>query len=197
MMKAIADRRSIRKYADTPVQKAMIEDIIRAGMLAPSSKNRQPWRFVVAAGGAKEEMLRAMLRGLEREEREPLLPGSACHMAGARHTLEIMRRAPVVIAVVNALGQALDEPLTPEKRVYEICNAQSIGAAMENMTLEATALGLGSLWICDTFFAQRELSEWLGVTGVLTAAMAVGYAGEAPPARPRKSMEEIVEWRCD
>lgn len=74
---------------------------------------------------------------------------------------------------------------------------RSPSARRWRMTLEATALGLGSLWICDTFFAQRELSEWLGVTGVLTAAMAVGYAGEAPPARPRKSMEEIVEWRCD
>lgn len=196
MLKAIADRRSIRQYADRPVPKAMIEDIVRAGMLAPSSKNRQPWRFVVVSGGAKEEMLRAMLRGLEREERVPLLPNSACHMEGARHTLEIMRQAPVVIAVVNALGQALGEPLSPEERVYEICNAQSIGAALENMTLEATELGLGSLWICDTFFAQWELSEWLGAKGVLTAAMAIGYADEMPHARPRKSMADIVEWRC-
>lgn len=197
MIKAISDRRSIRQYTDQPVPEAMIRDIVSAGMLAPSSKNRQPWRFIVISGGTKEEMLRAMHRGLEREKNEPLLPDSACYMTGTRHTIEMMRQAPVVIAVVNALGRALEEPLSPEERVYEICNVQSIGAAMENMALEAAELGLGSLWICDTFFAQRELSEWLGAKGVLIAAMAVGYADEAPPARPRRSMEDIVEWRCD
>ena len=41
-----------------------------------------------------------------------------------------------------------------------VTNAQSIGAAIENMILEATDLGLGSLWICNSFFAQQELSEW-------------------------------------
>lgn len=47
----------------------------------------------------------------------------------------------------------------------------------------------------DTYFAYRELCEWLGSGGELPAAMAVGYADEKPPARPRISMEEAVEWR--
>mgnify|MGYP002564349117 FL=1 len=43
-----------------------------------------------------------------------------------------------------------------DERVPEICNAQSIGAAIENMTLTATELGLGSLWICDTFLHRKS-----------------------------------------
>ncbi len=82
-----------------------------------------------------------------------------------------------------------------EDRIAEICNTQSIGAAIENMILTATDLGLGSLWICDTFFAQKELDEWLGAEGELFAALAVGYAAEAPQARPRKEMRDVVEWR--
>ena len=52
---------------------------------------------------------------------------------------------------------------------------------------------LGSLWICDSFFAQKELSAWAG--GELYAVLAVGYADEAPTARPRKKVEDVVEWR--
>ena len=80
-----------------------------------------------------------------------------------------------------------------DERVSEICNSQSIGAAIENMTLEAAAQGLGSLWICNSFFAQKELSDWAGCE--LYAVLAVGYADEAPEARLRKRTEDVIEWR--
>lgn len=195
MLPAITDRRSIRKYRDTPVKRQMVEEILRAGMIAPSSKNRQPWRFIVAEGRAKAQSLAAMERGLEREKKQPLLPQSAQHLEAARHTLRIMEQAPVVIFVVNPLGIGMNRSLTVEERVYELCNAQSIGAALENMSLTAFDLGLGSLWICDTYFAQEELMGWLGAEGELAAAMAVGYAAESPQARPRKKLEDAVEWR--
>ncbi len=203
MIQAITDRRSIRKYQDKPVPRCMVEEIIKAGILAPSAKNRQPWKFVVAAGGAKEGMLAALAAGLEREKREPFLPESACHLDGAEYSFSIMKHAPVVIFIINPLakkfggvtGHEDGSCCSEEDRVAEICNAQSVGAAIENMILTATDLGLGSLWICDTFFAQKELDEWLGAEGELFAALAVGYAAEAPQARPRKEMRDAVEWR--
>lgn len=33
-----------------PVAKELIERILQAGMMAPYSKNRQPWKFIVASG---------------------------------------------------------------------------------------------------------------------------------------------------
>ena len=195
MLPAITDRRSIRKYRDTPVKRQVVEEILRAGMLAPSSKNRQPWRFIVAEGRAKAQSLAAMERGLEREKKQPLLPQSAQHLEAARHTLRIMEQAPVVIFVVNPLGIGMNRSLTVEERVYELCNAQSIGAALENMSLTAFDLGLGSLWICDTYFAYDALREWIGGPGALAAAMALGYAAGNPPPRPRKPVETVTEWR--
>ena len=76
MLDAIAARRSIRKFKNTPVPRHIIEEIIKAGALAPSSKNRQPWHFVVTTGKAKEEALAAMEQGLRREAQQPLLPGT-------------------------------------------------------------------------------------------------------------------------
>lgn len=194
MISEIAERRSIRKYKEKPVPQAMIKEIIQAGALAPSSKNRQPWKFTVVTGNAKEEMLEVFRQGLERERISPLLPESAGHLGGAAYTLEIMRQAPAVIFCIHTLGLPLSQTLTVEERVSEICNVQSIGAALENMTLAAAGLGLGSLWICDTYFAQPELCRWLQTEG-LAAAMAIGYADEAPAARPRKKVDEMIEWR--
>ena len=195
MLDAIAARRSIRKFKTTPVPRHIIEEIIKAGTLAPSSKNRQPWHFVVTTGKAKDEALSAMEQGLRREAQQPLLPESAQYIAGAWNTLTIMRQAPVIIFVVNTLGLDLLTPQNAENRVFEICNAQSIGAAVENMSLAAVENGLGSLWICDTYFAYDELKAWLGGAGEPFAAMAIGYAAEAPRPRPRRALENIVEWR--
>lgn len=195
MIQEIKDRRSIRRYKPAPVPRSAIEEILQAGILAPSSKNRQPWKFIVVSGREKESMLEAFSKGLLREKEHPLLPGSAMHLSGAEYTLQIMRQAPVIIFILNPLGLSFDETLTAEDRIYEICNAQSIGAAIENMTLAAENLGLGSLWICDTYFAYEELRGWLKDEGQLSAALALGYADEAPHARPRKSFEQTVEWR--
>ena len=195
MLSAIVNRRSIRKYKNMDVPRYLIEEIIQAGILAPSSKNRQPWKFVVATGDAKSECLKCMKKGLEREKEHPLLPESADYLSGAKYTLEIMEQAPVMIFIVNSLGVDIHSDLNSEQRIYEICNAQSIGAAIENMILAATDLGLGSLWICDTYFAYKELCDWLHMEGELFAALTIGYADEMPSPRPRNKIDDIVEWR--
>ena len=144
MLPAIADRRSIRRYKEEPVPREAIEAVLQAGILAPSSKNRQPWRFVAATGRAKAEALGMMAAGLDREARRPLLPESSGYLSGARQTLAVVAQAPVAVFVIDALSPDPRSPQTPEERIYSLCNAQSIGACMENMALTATAMGLGS-----------------------------------------------------
>ena len=61
---AIKNRRSIRRYQEKAVSKAMIQEILQAGILAPSSKNRQPWKFVVVEGESKKDMISAMQYGI-------------------------------------------------------------------------------------------------------------------------------------
>ncbi|MEA2246187.1 MAG: hypothetical protein QOH46_716 [Solirubrobacteraceae bacterium] len=46
---AIASRREVRRYADRPVPADVERRILEAGRVSGSSKNRQPWRFVVAS----------------------------------------------------------------------------------------------------------------------------------------------------
>ncbi len=106
-----------------------------------------------------------------------------------------MEQAPVTVLAVNPLGRGMDAPQTLEERVLEICSIQSISASIQNLLLAATDKGIGSLWICDIYFAYPELSAWLGEEGQLVAAVALGYPEESPAPRPRKPLEEILRWR--
>lgn len=193
---SISKRRSIRKYKNQSISHETIEKIIEAGINAPSSKNRQPWRFVVITEKEKESMLKAMSKGIQNEINDNgLLPGSRQHIAGANYTVEIMKQAPVTIFILNILGKSPLEKLSPEERFYEMANMQSIGAAIQNMSLTAVELGLGSLWICDVYFAYRELCKWLNTDSQLVAAISLGYPDEEPSRRPRLQLSDVTEWR--
>ena len=63
MILAINNRRSIRKFLDKPISQDDITEIIQSGIKATSSKNRQPWKFIVVQEYEKEEMLNAFRRG--------------------------------------------------------------------------------------------------------------------------------------
>ena len=199
-LQAIKDRRSIRKFKPDAISEMDLHTILEAGIAAPSSKNRQPWHFTVVRGDAKEELAQVMERGLNLEIKahEPFLPDSMKFINGAFTSVNVMREAPVVVLVSNDLGRCTDfaSNLSVDERVAELCNVQSVAAAVENMLLAAHELGIGSLWICDIFFAYPELSEWMEKKnlshGMLVAALAFGYADEAPKARTRKSLHDVV-----
>ncbi len=195
-MNAIEERRSIRKYRQQSVSREQIEMLVEAARLAPSAKNRQPWKYIVYTGAEKQKLLQAMETGLEKEEKQhSLLPQSAFGLPDAFHTLDIMRQAPVVLIVMNTNGTSPYEPVDPDGRLSEICDSLSIGASIENLLLRATEMGLGTLWIANTCFAYDNLMEVIGEKGQLIGAIALGYAEEQPLPRPRRNLEEILEYR--
>lgn len=192
----IAERRSIRKYNSQGVNREQIETIVEAARLAPSAKNRQPWKYIVYTEKEKGKLLDVMEKALKKEQIEhTLLPQSAFGLEDAFHTLRIMREAPVIIIVINTNGRSPYEPVNADQRVAEICDSLSIGASIENMLLKATDLGLGTLWIANTCFAYKDLVRFIKEPGQLIGAVALGYADEHPNPRPRKKLEDILEYK--
>lgn len=195
-MQEIKNRRSIRKFKGDAVPRACIEEMVQAATLAPSAKNRQPWKFIVYQGTAKDELVNVMKQGVEREkvghERMPSWTGG---LADAENTVRVMQEAPVLIAVLNTNGKTPFSGIANEDRIVEICDSLSIGAAIENMILSAMEQGLGTLWIANTCFAYDELMDYIDTEDQLTGIVAVGYANEQPDQRPRKCMEDVLEFR--
>lgn len=193
---AIANRRSIRKFSQKDIPAELIEKILACGMQAPSAKNRQPWKFIVVTNKEKPAMLCAMLAGIDHEEKKAgLLPNSSAFAASARYTAQAMEQAPITVFVFNTEKNALWNEAAVEQKFFDIANIQSIGASIQNMILAATDLGIGSLWICDVFFAYREICKWLGEENQMIAAISFGYPEEKPGPRPRKRYENVVQWR--
>lgn len=195
MIPAIYERRSIRKFLPTLVPHQEIVDILQSGIKAPSSKNSQPWRYVVVEGIPKGEMIAAFRKGVENRKQENSLPPRIMELLPAvEHTIHCMEQAPVIIFAINPFGTSPFTKLTAEQHLAELTCTQSISASIQNMLLAATEKKLGSLWICDIYFAYPELCQWLATDGELVAAIALGYPGEQPTERPRKPMDEIVTW---
>ncbi|MBG0770473.1 MAG: nitroreductase family protein [Anaerolineaceae bacterium] len=183
---AISKRVSIRKYQDKEIPQEMLDQILNAAILSPSGKNKQPWKFYVVRGEKRAEMVREMQKGMDRLGEQGINTGSA------RYTIRVMEQAPVTIFVFNPFSR---HPLSPRdvQEVYgDMVDIQSIGASIQNMLLEATELGLGSLWICDVYFGYEELCAWLGEESELIAAVSLGYADHEPRPRPRKPVDEVT-----
>lgn len=174
----IEKRRSIRKFSNKEVPDNLIKQIIYHGSIAPSGKNRQPWRFVVV----KNKKIKAQISELMTIKANDMTDKNEA--TGVKNTAKVINEAPVFIAVFNIKGKK-----------NQNSNLQSIGASIENMCLSATDLGLGSLWICDIDCCFSEIQKLLGKPQMtLVAGIALGYALEAPKARPRLKVEEITDW---
>ena len=61
LKETIKNRRSIRKFKNTEISKEIIEDLIECARLAPSAKNRQPWKFVIVTDNIKNQIADIML----------------------------------------------------------------------------------------------------------------------------------------
>lgn len=196
MLQAIDDRRSIRKYKEDAVDRKIIEEMIYSATLAPSAKNRQPWKFIVYEGKAKDDLVKVMRKGIEEEKQShALMPEWGFAIPDAENTVRIMEEAPCLIVVLNTNQKTPFASIEKEKRIVEICDSLSIGAAVENMILTATDYGLGTLWIANTCFAYNDLVDFIGTSDQLTGIVAVGYKNENPDKRPRKKLEDIVEYK--
>ncbi len=193
---SITMRRSIRRYTDTPVPEALIEEILEAARCAPSAKNRQPWFYTVYQGEAKARFLKAFEAGINREKSgEAILPDSARVLPDAFYSLKILSSCPVLIVVQNTNAGDPYLPVSSDKRIAELCDSLAIGASVQNMLLKAIELGLGTLWIANSFFAYPELEAQLGDTAQILSIIALGYPAQDPPARPRKTLDEIRHYR--
>jgi len=175
---ALKGRRSVRKYFDKSVREELVRQVIEAATYAPSAKNGQQWRFTVLTEDAKKgltDLFRCKLEMVsKRIGRE--------NMGSSFSSCSIMEEAPVVIVVWNAGERGWDTEI------------HSVAAAIQNMLLKAYALGLGTVWIGDIFYALDALKSHLGKPWKLMAAVALGWHAQIPESRPRKTVDEVTEF---
>jgi nitroreductase len=180
LMEAINGRRSIRRYTSKPVDNKTLNTILEAARQAPSWANTQCWRFVVV----RDRQLRNKLAdtGIDVATGKP------------NRGTEAMRVTPIAIVVcaeMRKAGYSIKEPKKPvtDKGDWYMYD---VALAMQNLTLAAHALGLGTVHIGA--FDAIKVAEILRVPeGYAVVSMTpLGYPDEEPNPRPRKEMAKIV-----
>lgn len=173
LQEVIEKRKSIRSFLSTHIDDKVIYELIDAARLAPSAKNRQPWKFYIAKGEIKQKIIELMKKWhISNFPNKTSVLGTAV----------AMEQAPVVLLVFK------DSPSQ-----FERSDTLSIGGgAIEHILLKATEVGLGSLWIADTWYVKEEISKLIGTDLELYSAIAVGYSAENFPPRQKKSLQEII-----
>lgn len=175
VQECIKKRSSCRKYTNVPISTETLYDIISAARWAPSPKNRQPWRFAVLQGEFKKQIIVECLHSLNKKS--VVFDYLMDEEKGTEiHTFKIIEQAPVLILVFNA---------SPSETVLNNCNVsfdylnmQAIGAAIQNMLLRATEIGLGSLWVGDILSAEQIITKYYPDSGKLVAGVVLGFSLE-------------------
>ncbi len=161
-MEAILTRRSIRHYTDQPIAEAVMEQLLRAAMHAPSAGNGQPWHFVVLRQ-------RALLDAI---------PQFHPHAAMLRH-------APAAILVCG------DERLEKyPNRWMQDCSAAMQNLLLAAHALGLGAVWVGIQPDEERVAAVRQLLH-LPVEVHPLALAALGYPAETPKVVERFKPERI------
>lgn len=197
LMDAIYERKSIRKFKKEKINSQELQQIIKAGTLAPSAKNRQPWHFYVIQDNDLDILLKSISDGIENLSKKYANKGIVRpDIDGARATLNSMQQASAIILIAcqkkyqKSFADGVDWYL--HALDIETTDILSIGAAIEHMLLKATEMGYGTLWVCDIFYAYPQIIKFLQTKDAIVSAVCIGLPDEFPSNRPRLSVEDVT-----
>jgi nitroreductase len=177
-LETIKNRRSIRKFKTDSVDEKTLEIILDAARLAPSWSNTQCWRFIVIRDSIIKSNLAETLQSVPN--------------LGTNPAANAIRTAPVVIVACaeNKVSGYFNGKAATDKGDYWYMF--DVALAMENISLAAASLGLGTVHI--GLFDTNKVSALLGIPeGYCVVSMTpLGYPEFQPNPRPRKSVSEIV-----
>jgi nitroreductase len=182
VIEAIIGRRSVRAYRPDPVPASDLEEIVKAGLYAPSARNAQAWHISVIRDGEKIASLGAELKAAV------IRCGVEKYLALARSPDYRMGFGAPVFMIVSA------DP------GVSVCPEQDSALVLGNMFLAAHSLGVASCWVnqlCpvadDPAFRRRLDSLGVPASHKVYGAAAFGYAADPrPAAAPRR--EGTVSW---
>jgi nitroreductase len=174
LQEAIRNRRSIRKYLNKDIPENVLSEILEAGICAPFAFQR--WLLICVRDRENKE---AMLKDFYDQKRN-------------LHVLN----APVNIVVCCDLRNEnwpesanKDHGKDDFKLVFGI---QETAAMIQNMLLTAHEYGLGTCW--NGSFNEKRVASVLNIPEGIRpiAIVSLGYPGEKPAVRKRRSLNQIV-----
>jgi nitroreductase len=163
--KIVEERRSMRKYAEKPVEEEKLLKIIETTNKAPSAGNLQAYEIYIVR---------------KLEQRQALVKAS--------RDQGFLAEAPVVLVFCATPARSA---VKYEDRGMSLYSIQDATIACTYSQLAARALGLDTVWVGA--FDENAVSEILQLPANLRPIilLPIGYAGKEPHQRPRRELRDI------
>ncbi|MBL4622999.1 MAG: nitroreductase [Immundisolibacteraceae bacterium] len=179
----ILKRRTIKpmQYSDKPVEQAIIDDILETARWAPTHKLSEPWRFAVFTGAGRQSLGDYMSGWYKANTPEDKFQ---------QQKFDRLLSVPAMSGCAIGIGMHRDEA----ERLPEEEELLTVGCAVQNMQLLATAYGLGTFWSSGAIGFTRETANFFGFDertrslGVLF----MGYPDCEWPDSERRSLADRV-----
>jgi len=166
VMQNVLTRASTRAFSSKAVSRQTLDSLVRAGMAAPTARDKRPWKFIVV------------------DDRNSIEALAATTKQG-----DMFRSAAAIIVVCGDTTVYAGSPMKGDWWV-EDCSAAS-----ENILLAAHAMGLGAVWTGAYPDSERSgnLREALGLPEYVTPlnAIVLGYPLTAPVPKDKYDKENV------
>jgi len=192
VLKAIYERRAVRKFKDKEVDKKIIDQLLDAGRMAPSAINRQPWKFYIITKKEdiklfSKEIGRSVLKNIPKMGIKNIMKAAASGITHLSHGIDFVKAddpvfhgAPVVIFITASKDNewaSLD-----------------IGMCTQNIMLAAKSLGLDTCPVgFGKFVMETKSYSKLNIPAneQVLLSVIVGYGDETPEVHERKKDNAI------
>jgi nitroreductase len=207
MLDWLRSRRSVRAFTDQPIDRDVLLRVLEAAITAPSSTNRQPWRFTVVRSAA---LRRRVVDAVARRTAEIKAIIARSHHAedfgsygdffheplAAAAVIVVPQYRPYPDLIANLIESGGGDPTrfaTASAMQAELC---STSAAIMALLLQAHAEGLGACMMAGPMVARDEIQALLRIAEPwrMLGAIALGHPAGAAPAQSRKPLDRVVDW---
>ncbi|MCM6775733.1 coenzyme F420-0:L-glutamate ligase [Nocardia sp. CDC159] len=192
---ALLLRRSVRQFADTPVEPELIRAAVAEALTAPAPHHTRPVRFVwVRDRTLRQRLLETMADRWRADLTADGLPADRVERRVGRG--RILFDAPEVIIPFCVPDGAHDYPDERRTAAETTMFTVAVGAAVQGLLVALATRGVGSCWIGSTIFAPETTRAVLELAADWNplGAIAVGYpVEELAPREPRAPGDALLE----
>ncbi len=178
----LINRRSVRKYKDTPVSIEIVKEMIRESTFAPNAGNEQPWKFIIVNDSQ-------WLEKISDESKKNILARIAADPDDYAHKYKGILQNKSFNVFYNAPCLVMILGLSSLKNLYVDC-----ALAASYLMLAAASRGLGTCWVnLGTEIHDPDIVRELGIPDnhTIVAPITVGYPKQIPSVSKRKEPEII------
>ena len=180
VMANILNRKSVRSYTSDTIPAAVMENLLRAAMAAPSGRDIRPWSFVVLTDTARYD-----------------------EIFGDNFNMRMYKQSAAVVVIcadTTVVRPPRDNPDAPAVQQPNGTWRDDMGAVTENLLLAVEAYGLGACWTACYPYVDRmaPVKKALGLpaTVVPYCVVPIGYpgGGEQPKDKWDSSRIHYDQW---